>query len=289
MAAVIHVITDSMSDIKAAEASAIHVKVLPLYIHFEDETFEDNVTISTDTFYARLQAAQKLPKTSQVIPDAFYNAYQTALENGDEILVITGSSELSGTHQSAVIAKDMLSKDDQSKVHLIDSRSASLGEAMLVHEAVRMRDRGDTMAEIKEALYAIIPHQQLAGQVEDLKYLVMGGRLSYVSAKVGTMLRIKPMLRLNNGKLEMAGVARGSRNAYEWLANQLKAMPPDHAHPLYFASACAQKALDALMNYLKEKGLMPPTFHIMDIGPVIGAHTGPGCIAISWIQAQEKR
>ena len=284
----IHIITDSMSDIKQDEASALQIQVLPLYIHFEEETFEDNVTINTETFYQRLREAQKLPKTSQVIPDAFFNAYQKALASGSDALVITGSSELSGTHQSAVIAKDMLSKDDQDKVHLIDSRSASLGEAMLVHEAVRLRDCGNSVEEIKNALDSLIPLQQLAGQVEDLKYLVMGGRLSSVSAKVGTMLRIKPMLRLNSGKLEMAGIARGSRNAYEWLASQLKSLSPDPARPLYLAGACAGKAVDALMNYLTEKGLMPSSFHIMDIGPVIGAHTGPGCVAISWIQTQKK-
>ncbi len=281
----IHIITDSMSDIKPAEASAIRVQVLPQCIHFEEETFEDNVTIDTETFYARLQAAQKLPKTSQVPPGAFFDAYQKALEAGGEILVITGSAELSGTHQSAVIARDMLPEKDRDRIHLVDSLSASLGEAMLVHEAARRRDLGKSVDEIKRALYVMIPRQVLVGQVEDLKYLVMGGRLSSVGAKVGTMLRLKPMLRLNHGKLEMAGVARGSRSAYEWLASQLKAMAPDPAHPLYFAGACAGRALDALKDHLKEKGLLPPDARTMDIGPVIGTHTGPGCIAISWIRA----
>ena len=284
----IHIVTDSMSDIKPAEASSLHIQVLPLYIHFEEETFEDNVTISTEAFYTRLQEAQKLPKTSQVSPNAFFEAYQKALGVGGEVLVITGSSELSGTHQSAFIAKEMLSEEDQGKVHLVDTLSASLGEAMLVHEAVRRRDSGQSMDSIKKVLYSMIPRQRLAGQVEDLKYLVMGGRLSSVTAKVGTVLHIKPMLRLNHGKLEMAGVVRGSRNAYEWLCSQLKAMTPDPEHPLYFAGARAGKALDALKSYLKEKGLLPPVLHTMDIGPVIGAHTGPGCFAISWIQAQDK-
>ena len=285
----IHILTDGISDIKPQEALKMEVQVLPLHIHFENEYIEDILSINEEEFYRRLAVASKLPKTSQVTPEAFYDAYVQALERKDEVLVITGSSELSGTFQSAMIARDMLSEEDRERVYLVDSQSASLGEAMLVYEAVRLRAQGEEIRTIQKAILTLIPHQVLVGFVEDLKYLVMGGRLSSVGAKVGTMLRIKPMLRLRDGKLDMAGIARGTRNAYDWLLQQLKQTPPDLAYPVHIASAHASEALEELKSHLIDRGGLTGMIRTMGIGPATGTHTGPGCLVISWISKAIRR
>ena len=278
----IHIITDSMSDLLPLEAQEIGVEALTQRIQFGRETFEDNVTLSRDEFYQRLSAAKELPKTSQVTPEAFLSAYERALSRGEDVLVITGSSELSGTYQSAVIARDMASQKE--KIYLVDTLSASLGEAILVYEAARLRDAGKDVNTIQKALLTLIPYQALAGQVDDLKYLYMGGRLSSVGAKVGTILHLKPMLCLKAGKLEMGGLVRGSRSAQEWLAQQLKDFPPDPQYPVHFASANDPAGIEKLKSFLEQKGLMPAFHRTLGIGSIVGTHTGPGCLAISWIR-----
>ena len=160
---------------------------------------------------------------------------------------------------------------------------------MLVYEAVRLRAQGEEIRTIQKALLTLIPHQVLVGFVEDLKYLVMGGRLSSVGAKVGTILRIKPMLRLRDGKLDMAGIARGTRNAYDWLLQQLKQTPPDLAYPVHMASAHASEALEELKSYLTDRGGLTGMIRTMGIGPATGTHTGPGCLVISWISKAIRR
>jgi DegV family protein with EDD domain len=279
----IHIITDSMSDLLPEEAAAINVEVMPLYVYIDDKSYQDNVSITRKEFYERMKGAAALPKTSQVIPEAFLVACHRALDGGREILLITGSADLSGTYQSAVIALDMLKREDKSKVRLIDSRSCALGQALLVNEAARMRDAGCTAEAIEKTLISLIPHQNLVGQVEDLKYLVMGGRLPAVGGKIGNALNLKPMIRLMDGKLEMGGIVHGKRRALDWLTQQLLASPPLPVYPVYFASADANDALAEFLEYLERRHLLTFNYHVMGIGAVVGAHTGPGCIAVSWI------
>ena len=280
----IHIITDSVSDLLPHEASQIGVEVLPLHVHFVEESFEDNITITRDEFFDRLVKAERLPKTSQLTPDAFRLAYRRALDRGDEVLAITTSSELSGTHQSAVIARNDLPPKERERVRLVDTLTVSLGQALLVHEASRLRGIGESLETIQKALLTLIPHQKLVVLIDDLKYLVMGGRLSTVGAKVGTILHLKPLVCVKAGKIELAGLTRGIRNAYEWLMQQLKDAPPDPLYPVHFASSQAAQALESFKAYLKERNMLPPTIRTMGVGAVVGTHAGPGCLAIGWIR-----
>lgn len=282
----IRIITDSMSDILVDEAEKLQVKVLPLHLMFGTESFLDGVTIDRATFYRRLETVTELPKTSQIPPETFESAYQEALNEGVQVLVITGSSELSGTYQSAVLARDMIGAEDS--VYIVDSLTASLGESLLVYEAVRLRDAGESIDVIYKTLKTIVGQQMLLGQVDELKYLVMGGRLSSVGAKVGTALKFKPMLRLKKGKLEMGGLVRGTQKAYAWMREQLENYPPDMRFPLHFASANAPEALEKMKEYIMNHCNVPVVTRTLGIGAVIGTHTGPGCIAMCWIQAPKK-
>ena len=275
----IRVITDSMSDISQQEAAALCICVLPLTVRFGQEEFRDGVDLSMDDFYARITVATELPKTSQVTPESFVDAFTAALvQPEDEVLCITGSSKLSGTHQSAVLARQMVSEPE--RIVLLDSRSASLGEALLVKLALTLRESMPSAAALAAHLETIKARQQLVGQADELKYLVMGGRLSSIGGKLGTVLSIKPMLRLEHGKLIQAAICRGTAKARAWYIEQLRQHPADPAFPLMIAGAHCPSAVDQLRQALEESGLPLPPILAMEVGTVIGTHTGPGLTAL---------
>ena len=264
------IITDSMSDILPQEAQRLGVRVAPLQVRFGETSYDDGIDIEPAAFYQMLREAQELPKTNQVAP----------LSTGESVLCITGSSRLSGTYQSAMLARQSVGGD---RVFVVDSRSASLGEALLVYEAVHRSALGADAPSLAATLESLVARQALVGQVAQLKYLVMGGRLPAVAGHVGAALSLRPLLRMADGRLEALGVCRGARKSMEWFAGQLRKMPPDSQYPLILASADERETLAALRDYLRAEELLPDDTRTMDIGCVIGAHTGPGCLAMAWI------
>ncbi len=281
----IQIVTDSMSDIRQEEAHRESIVVLPQHVLFGEIGFLDGVDLSVDAFYQKLAAEKILPKTSQVTPEAFAKVFELALRDGDQVICITGSSKLSGTYQSAVIARDM--QADGSSIFVVDSYNASLGQQMLIWEAVRLRALDTPAEEIAQRLSGFAPRITMVGQVDDLKHLVMGGRLSATTARIGTTLNLKPMLRLVRGKLEQDGLTRGKRRSMEWFARQLQAEPRDPLYPVHIASARAPQALEALRDFLDKAGLLGEDVRQVDMGPIIGTHTGQGTLAVAWVRAQD--
>ena len=274
------IITDSMSDILPQEAQRLGVRVAPLQVRFGETSYDDGIDIEPAAFYQMLREAQELPKTNQVAPAIFESLFAQALSTGESVLCITGSSRLSGTYQSAMLARQSVGGD---RVFVVDSRSASLGEALLVYEAVHRSALGADAPSLAAMLESLVARQALVGQVAQLKYLVMGGRLPAVAGHVGAALSLRPLLRMADGRLEALGVCRGARKSMEWFAGQLRKMPPDSQYPLILASADERETLAALRDYLRAEELLPDDTRTMDIGCVIGAHTGPGCLAMAWI------
>lgn len=274
------IITDSMSDILPQEAQRLGVRVAPLQVRFGETSYDDGIDIEPAAFYQMLREAQELPKTNQVAPAVFESLFAQALSTGESVLCITGSSRLSGTYQSAMLARQSVGGD---RVFVVDSRSASLGEALLVYEAVHRSALGADAPSLAVTLESLVARQALVGQVAQLKYLVMGGRLPAVAGHVGAALSLRPLLRMADGRLEALGVCRGARKSMEWFAGQLRKMPPDSQYPLILASADERETLAALRDYLRAEELLPDDTRTMDIGCVIGAHTGPGCLAMAWI------
>ena len=274
------IITDSMSDILPQEAQRLGVRVAPLQVRFGETSYDDGIDIEPAAFYQMLREAQELPKPNQVAPAVFESLFAQALSTGESVLCITGSSRLSGTYQSAMLARQSVGGD---RVFVVDSRSASLGEALLVYEAVHRSALGADAPSLAATLESLVARQALVGQVAQLKYLVMGGRLPAVAGHVGAALSLRPLLRMADGRLEALGVCRGARKSMEWFAGQLRKMPPDSQYPLILASADERETLAALRDYLRAEELLPDDTRTMDIGCVIGAHTGPGCLAMAWI------
>lgn len=279
----IRIITEAMSDLTREDAAWQNFTLVAQPLRFGmEEMLDDGISISREEFFARLRLATELPHTSMV-PMAFWlDAFNKRLRNAeDEVLCITGSSRLSGGNHSATMAQEECI--DPSRVTVFDSMSASCGEMLLVEEAVRMRDDGASMAEIVAHLEDVKNRQLLFGLADDLKYLVMGGRLNPLIGKIGGALNIKPTLMLKDGVIEKEGVVRGVKKGYAWYIEQLKKNPPDPSIPLYIGGADCPDTVTLLTSMVEEAGIHC-TIRTMSVGCLIGTHVGPGLTLMSWVK-----
>ena len=277
----IRIVTEAMSDLTREDAAALNFTLVAQPLRFGmEEMLDDGISISREDFFARMRLAAELPHTSMV-PMAFWlDAFNKRLRSpGDEVLCITGSSRLSGGHHSATMAREECL--DPARVTVFDSMSASCGEMLLVEEAVRLRNSGAAMGEILAHLENVKSRQLLFGLADDLKYLVMGGRLNPLIGKVGGALNIKPTLMLKDGVIEKEGVVRGLKKGYAWYIEQLKKNPPDPSIPLYVGGADCPETVDLLCRMVEEAGI-DYTIRKMSVGCLIGTHVGPGLTLMTW-------
>lgn len=277
----IRIITEAMSDLTREDAARQNFTLVAQPLRFGmDEMLDDGISISREDFFTRLRQATELPHTSMV-PMAFWlDAFNKRLRDpADEILCITGSSRLSGGHHSANMAREDC--NDPSRVTVFDSMSGSCGEMLMVEEAVRLREQGASIPEIITRLEDIKARQLLFGLADDLKYLVMGGRLNPLIGKVGCALNIKPTLMLKNGVIEKEGVVRGVKKGYAWYIEQLKKNPPDPSIPVYIGGADCADTVALLSGMVMEAGINC-TIRTMSVGCLIGTHVGPGLTLMSW-------
>ena len=216
----IRILTDSASDILPAEAEQLGVTVIPLNVTLEDGTvLRDGVDMTPTVYYGVMARCHKLPTTSQPSPELFQRFFLEAAAAGDEVVGIFLSHELSGTCQCARLAADMANVDN---VLFVDSENVCLGESLLVRLAVQLRDAGKTAGQIAATLEHAKEHLHLVAVIDDLKYLRKGGRLPAAVAVAGGMLGIKPLITIKEGKVVMAGKARGLPGAYVALFKKIE-------------------------------------------------------------------
>ena len=281
----IRIITEAMSDLTREDASSLNITLVAQPLRFGMEEFlDDGVSLKREDFFARMRIATELPHTSMV-PMAFWlDAFNKCLRDpGAEIICITGSSRLSGGHHSAEMAQEECA--DPARVTVVDSMNASCGEMLLVEEAARMRDAGASVQEIVARLEEIKGRQLIFGLADDLKYLVMGGRLNPLVGKVGGALNIKPTLMIKDGVIEKEGVVRGTKKGHAWYIEQLKKNPPDPSIPLYIGGADCPETVALLKAMVEEAGINC-TIRTMDIGCLVGTHVGPGLTLMSWAKGE---
>lgn len=281
----IRIITEAMSDLTREDALRLNITLVAQPLRFGmDEMLDDGYSIKREDFFARMRIATELPHTSMV-PMAFWlDAFNKRLRNQeDELLCIAGSSRLSGGHHAAEMAQEEC--DDPARVTVVDSMSASCGEMLLVEEAVRLRDEGAPLAEIVAHLEELKARQLLFGLADDLKYLVMGGRLNPLVAKVGGALNIKPTLMIKDGVIVKEGVVRGVKKGYAWYIEQLKKNPPDPSIPVYIGGADCPETVSLLTSMVGEAGI-DCIIRPMAVGCLVGTHVGPGLTLMSWIKAK---
>lgn len=274
----IKIITDSGSDIGIY--NDLGVTVLPMTVRFGDTEYRDGVDITTMEFYEKLIESDELPATSLVSPAAFEEAYSKAAQAGDTALVITISSRLSGTWQSAVLAAQ-----EYDNVFVVDSKSVAVGENILVKYALELIGQGLSPQAIVEALEENREKIHVIALLDTLEYLKKGGRISSAVALVGGALAIKPVVAVKDGAVAMIGKARGSRKGNNYLIEEIKGSSGvDFSKPICLGYTGLSD--DLLNKYIADsmeiwKGHME-SLSVCHVGPTIGTHVGPGAIAVAF-------
>ena len=257
--------------------------VVPMPIRFGDQEYIDGVTITHREFYEKLIETDVLPTTSQPTPDAFSQVFERAKAAGDQVVVITISSKLSGTYQSACIA----AMDYPDTVFVVDSLTAAIGEGILAQYAYSLAESGMSAADIAEALTQQRQKVHVIAMVGTLEYLKRGGRISKSVAFAGELLSIKPVLAIQDGAVAILGKARGSKQANNLLIKEIQsAGGVDFTKPVLLGYTGLSDAL--LQKYIQDSATLwegnESALQCTVIGSVIGTHAGPGAVAAAFFR-----
>lgn len=275
----VHIVVDSTADLpKGLEAK---LDVVPLTIRFGEEEYIDGVTITHRIFYEKLIESDVMPTTSQASPADFDWVFRRIAEAGDTAVVITVSSKLSGTCQSATIT----AAEYPGRIFVVDSSTVALGAGILAQLGLRLAEEGHTAEEIAHVLTRERENVRLIALLDTLEYLQRGGRISKTAAFAGGLLNIKPVICIRDGAIEVLGKARGSRQGNNLLVKEIQqAGGVDFSKPLMLGYTGIS---DALLNkYIADSAQLwegrveelPWTM----IGSVVGTHAGPGAVAVAF-------
>jgi len=272
----IKIVTDSTSYLPPEEIERFDIHVVPLNVHFgEDRVFQEGVTINIDQFYAMLAESPELPTTSQPSPGQFLNVFSELTEAGHDVLCMVISGKLSGTYQSAIDAKHML---PDANIVVIDSYSTVACLGLMVVTAAEMAAEGHAMAEIVARVEQMRDDMKLYFVVDTLEYLHKGGRIGAAAAFLGTLLKVKPILMLDEGVIKPLDKVRSKRKAIQRLLSELES----HVSPEQPVQAVAMHAqvpdeASELTAEMRRRFNCQRMF-FGEVGPVVGTHTGPGVL-----------
>lgn len=275
----VRIVTDSGIDLPGG--SDPRLTVVPLGITFGTTTYADGVDLTNDRFYEMLIESDELPKTSQATPFTYHEVLAPICAAGDEAVVITLSSKLSGTYQSAVTAAS-----EFDGVYVVDSKNVTIGQSILVQYALRLVEEGLGAAEIAEKVAAAADRVCLLALLDTLEYLRRGGRIPKSVGMIGEVLSIKPVVGVEDGEVVMLGKARGSKNGRNQLHQQVEKHGIDFTMPVLLgytglSDKLLRKYLDdnrAIWEHVVAEEDLP----IASVGATIGTHVGPGAIALAF-------
>ncbi|MBM6870151.1 DegV family protein [Pseudoflavonifractor phocaeensis] len=275
----IHILTDSTSDIGLTRAAQLGVEILPLTVLFGEESFRDGVDITSEEFFDRLSKADTLPTTAQIPPETFVDAFQRLTADGGQVLGLFISSEMSGTYQSAMIARGIVGEEN---IAIVDTHTVTFGLGLLVETACRLRDQGFSLAELAAEMEALAPRCRLLAVVDTLRYLKMGGRISGVTAMVGGILGITPIISIENGLVVSVGKSRGRKAGFQFIRKWLEEKEAiDTSLPVAFGHTNMPSAMEECMAFFQKETagaqLCPSS-----IGAVVGTHVGPGAAGLAY-------
>ena len=270
------VVTDSASDFDPARAASLGITIVPLIVNFGKEAFSAGVDLTRDAFWTKLKAPGSVfPTTAACSPGTFQTAYQAAFDAGAESIVsVHVAGTLSGTIKSAEIARAMFKDRD---IRIIDSTSASMGEGMLAELAVQLAAEGKPADEIATILEGRRPDLQVYLALETLEYLKRGGRISGASAAIGTLLAVKPIIEIKDGRVETAERVRTRGKAREKLVELFAVRPMDRLSILHTTDAGVEEFAEQLIPAIPG-GIDRSRVTIDLVGPSVGPHLGPGCV-----------
>ncbi|HEX3427323.1 MAG TPA: DegV family protein [Candidatus Limnocylindrales bacterium] len=267
-------VTDSASDLDPALAAAHGIRVVPLVVTFGTETFRAGVELTTEQFWQRMTAPDApFPKTAASSPGEFKAAYEAEFAAGaDAIVSVHVAGTLSGAIKSAGIARSML---PDREIHIVDSQGASMAESILCFMGEELADRGSAADEIAETLRDRASDLRMYVSLETLEYLKKGGRISGAQAAIGTLLSVKPIIAVEDGKVETADKPRTRSKSRERCIELICARPIERVAILHTMAPDVEEFRAAV---IRRSGIEPAQVTVSLVGPSVGPHLGPGCV-----------
>lgn len=275
----VRIITDSSCDHPFSRQKDWDIDILPFHVYFDEDEYVDGQNLTRQKFYELMSKTQVLPKTAQITSFEFEEFFKPCVEAGDEVLVLPISKEMSGTYYNALLAKELF---PDAPIYVVDTLNVTFALALIVDIAVRLRDQGLDAKRIAEKIDDLKDRVRLYAVIGDLKYLKLGGRLSSAGAAVGTLLNIKPIICIRDGKVIGIDKARGLKAGYQSVLNHAIKDGVDTNYPVYFGHSDFPEALAELKNMAKEQLEMNEVCSC-DIGPIVGTHAGPGAVGLAFI------
>lgn len=257
----------------------LNIDIMCLHVRFGDEDFVCGKEMTNEQFYEKLASSPHHPASSAVNPTEFTEIFKKYLDAGDEVVGIMFSSKMSATYQNAVIAADEFDTD---KLHIIDTETGLTSQALLVEQAVKMRDEGKSAQEIEDKIRELIPRIRTYLVVDTMEYLKRGGRISSGKAFVGSLLHVHPVMQIVADGALPIGKVKGKKSCNTWLVDKLLAEPADMDYPIVIGHSNALERADEFKHQLREVGIANE-FKTNCIGPIIGTHAGPNCLGIGYI------
>jgi len=286
------IISDGGCDFSAEEAQQMSVDIVPFYLSFDQETYmKEDVDISKEDYFKRMQEDKDLfPKTSQPSPQDYVDVYRPHLEAGKDLISLTISSKLSGTHNSATLAAEMLAEEfPDRKVAVIDSLNSAVGQGLILREIVRMRDEGFSIDETVSLAGKVRETTKIYFTLDTLEYLRRGGRVGPTTALVGGILGLRPVLHLVDGSIEQLESVRGRKKVLAQMEAGIGSILAEEDEFTNIAVGhilCEDDARGFSENLASGSG-KEITTPLTAVGAAVGTHTGPGALAVAYCKTYE--
>ena len=269
-------LVDTASDYNINEAKDNGIEIISIAITMGEKTFYDGINIARDEFYKKLDASDEFPKTSQPSPQAFVDVFEKVKDNNDQLICVLLSSELSGTVQSAVLAKNMVGYDD---IYIVDSLTATYAIKVIVDYGIRLAKEGKDAEEIVKVLDEIKSKVKILAVLDTLENLYKGGRLSKLEAGIGNVAKIKPLITITQeGKIGIRGKSIGKKKAFNDIIKLLEKEDINTDMPVYILHSYGEDNSKAFAEAVGKMGIGETKE--FQIGPTIGTHIGPGAYGI---------
>lgn len=277
----IKIFSDSACDLDLDYIDKLGIIMIPLIVHFDNETYKDRVEITTTQFYEKLRKFNGFPKSSQIGPGIFSNEFQKELDKGNGVIYLSFSSKLSGTYQSACIAKEILGSD---MVDVVDSKAASVGYGLIVREAAIMANDGKSREEILDRVNFMVSKMEHIFAVGHLDMLKRGGRISTAQAVVGTLLNVKPILQFEDGAIVPYDKVRGEKAVIKKLIDTMRERGDIENQKVIGLNFSETNKLCLELRDEIEKNFGKKEFVISEIGAAIGVHVGGGTVSVFFLK-----
>ncbi len=275
----IALVTDSTCDLPKSVVKDKNITVIPLNVHFGQETFLDGIDLQSNEFFEKLSTSEIHPQTSQPSVGRFVETYNDLLKKHDSILSLHISSKLSATYNSALQAQKEIGNE---KIKVIDSMNGTLGLGAIVHHIADLNQKGESFENLVKEAEKIIPNAIFMGLVPTLEYLAKGGRIGKARAFMGSLLKIKPILSAVDGEIQSVGKARTLIKGMDFIVEEMKNRK---ISKLFIVHANHEERANLLKEKTKDL-IDPKDVIIAEFGPVVGTHLGPGAFGVGFISSE---